>query len=63
METKTNRQIKRDAIAAFAYRLYKKYLWQGLTNQQAIDKARGHKNVMVCERAMRNYIKLMEGAA
>jgi hypothetical protein len=63
METKTNRQIKRDAIAAIAYRLYKKYLGQGLTKQQAIDKARGHKSVMVCERAMRNYIKLMEDAA
>ena len=61
METKTNRQIKRDAIAAFAYRLYKKYLGQGLTNQEAIYKARQHKKVRVCDRTMRNYIALMEG--
>lgn len=60
---KTNRQMKRDAVAEVAYKLYVKYLGQGMTNQQAIDKARGHKSVMVCDRTMRNYIKQMEGAA
>lgn len=57
---KTNRQIKRDILAQKAYKLYKRALERGLTNQQAIDEARLHKAILVSDRAMRNYIKLIE---
>lgn len=57
---KTNRQIKRDILAQKAYKLYKRALERGLTNQQAIDEARNHKSILVSDRCMRNYIKLME---
>lgn len=57
---KTNREIKRDEVAAYAYELYKKALAEGMSNQEAIDKARQHKKVRVCDRTMRNYLALME---
>ena len=57
---KTNREINRDEVAAYAYELYKKALAEGMSNQEAIDKARQHKKVRVCDRTMRNYIALME---
>ena len=57
---KTNREIKRDEVAAFAFRLYVKAPEDGLTNQQAIDVARTHKKVRVCYRTKRNYIELMK---
>lgn len=60
---KTNREIKRDEVAAFAYKLYKDALAKGLKNQQAIDVARNHKKVRVCDRTMRNYIELMESCS
>lgn len=58
--TKTNRQIKRDELAAKAYKLYKKALEKGLTNQQAIDEARFNPAIRVSDRTMRSYIQLME---
>lgn len=57
---KTSRQIKRDKIAAKAYKLYLRALEKGLTNQQAIDEARMNKSILVSDRCMRTYIKLME---
>lgn len=59
---KSMREIKRDEVAAFAYKLYRKALEEGLSNQQAIDTARNHKKVRVCDRTMRNYIELIEKA-
>lgn len=58
---KTNRQIKRDILAEKAYKLYLRALERGLTNQQAIDEARQNRAILVSERCMRNYIRLMEG--
>lgn len=57
---KTNRQIKRDQLAALAYKLYLAYIAKGYTNQQAIDAARYDKRVLVSDVTMRKYIKLME---
>lgn len=56
----SNRQKKRDAAAKIAYKIYKRFLKRGMSNQQAIDAARFDESVMVSERTMRNYIKLME---
>ena len=60
---KTDRQIKRDEVAAIAYKIYQECLDKGMTNQQAIDTARFNKKVRVSDRTMRNYIILMESGS
>lgn len=46
--------------AKVAVELYRKALAEGCTNQEAIDKARFDKRVLVSDPTMRRYIRLME---
>lgn len=60
MRNKTNYEERVLRAARVAVELYRRALAEGCTNQQAIDKARFDRRVLVSDVTMRRYIKLIE---
>lgn len=60
MKFKNLRQEKMYNDARLAYRIYIQALAEGLSNQQALDRARLDRRILVSDNTVRRYIKLVQ---
>lgn len=60
MKFKNLRQKKMYNDAQLAYKLYMQALADGMSNQQALDRARLDRRILVSDNTVRKYVKLIQ---